>query len=66
MEIQYLQIKDKLLDEIPLDVFKYWKFLDEHGNMCNTIQFKNDLERELIKRERYDLLVDIRENPFRV
>jgi hypothetical protein len=63
MEIEYLQIREKVLDEISLENFKTWKFLDEHGNLQNTIQFETDIERELLKRERYDLLIDLKNPP---
>jgi hypothetical protein len=65
MEIEYLQIREKVLDEISLENFKTWKFLDEHGNLQNTIQFEDDIERELLKRERYDLLIDLK-NPLEI
>jgi hypothetical protein len=63
MEIEYLQIREKVLDEISLKDFKTWKYLDEFGNVCDTIQFETDLERELLKRERYDLLIDLKNTP---
>lgn len=63
MEIEYLQIREKVLDEMSLDNFKNWKYLDEFGNIQNTIQFEKDIERELLKRERYDLLINLK-NPL--
>lgn len=62
MEIKYLKIKDKLLEEITLDNFNTWKYIDCFGNTSNTIQFKEDLQRELIKKERYDLLINLRDS----
>lgn len=63
MEIEYLQIRDKVLDKISLEDFKSWKYLDKYGNTCDTIQFEADIERELLKRERYDLLIDLKNPP---
>ena len=61
MEIEYLQIKDKLLEEISLEEFNDWKYIDCFGNFSAEIQYKEDLERELIKLERYDLLINLRD-----
>ena len=69
MEIEYLQIKDKLLEEISLEEFNEWKYIDCFGNVSAEIQYKEDLERELIKIERYDLLINLRDdrnNPTRL
>lgn len=63
MEIEYLQIREKVLDKMPLEKFKTWKYLDEYGNICDTVQFESDIERELLKRERYDLLIDLKNPP---
>lgn len=62
MEIQYLQIKDKVLEEMLLTDFHTWKYIDKFGNTSSEIQYKKDLERELIKAERYDLLIDLRDS----
>lgn len=61
MEIEYLQIKDKLLEEMSLDEFNNWKYIDCFGNLSTEIQYKEDLKRELIKIERYDLLINLRD-----
>lgn len=61
MEIEYLQIKDELLEEMSLDKFNDWKYIDRFGNFSAEIQYKEDLERELIKTERYDLLINLRD-----
>lgn len=63
MEIEYLQIREKVLDKMPLEKFKTWKYFDEYGNICDTVQFESDIERELLKRERYDLLIDLKNPP---
>lgn len=62
MEIEYLRIKDKILEDISIVDFNTWKYIDCFGNSSNTIQYKKDLERELIKKERYDLLVNLRDS----
>jgi len=62
LEIQYLQIKDKVLEEMSLDEFNYWKYIDCFGNFSSKIQYKEDLEREMIKLERYDLLINLRDD----
>ena len=62
LEIEYLQIKDKLLEEMSLDEFNDWKYIDCFGNFSAKIQYKEDLERELIKIERYDLLINLRDD----
>ena len=61
LEIQYLQIKDKLLLEMSLEEFNNWKYIDQYGNMSTEIQFTSDLRRELEKVERYDLLINLRD-----
>ncbi len=61
LEIQYLQIKDKVLEEMSLYEFDKWKYIDCFGNFSAEIQYKEDLERELIKIERYDLLINLRD-----
>lgn len=61
MEIEYLRIKDKLLEEMSLDEFNNWKYIDRFGNFSSKIQYKEDLKRELIKIERYDLLINLRD-----
>ena len=61
MEIEYLQIKDKLLEEMTIEEFNDWKYIDCFGNFSTKIQYKEDLERELIKIERYDLLINLRD-----
>lgn len=33
IEIEYLQIKDKLLEEISLEEFNDWKYIDCFGNI---------------------------------
>ena len=62
MEIEYLQIKDKLLEEISLEEFNEWKYIDCFGNFSDEVQYREDLERELIKIERYDLLINLRDS----
>ena len=62
MEIEYLQIKDKLLEEISLEEFNEWKYIDCFGNVSAEVQYRGDLERELIKLERYDLLINLRDS----
>jgi hypothetical protein len=62
MEIEYLQIKDKLLEEISLEEFNEWKYIDCFGNVSDKVQYREDLERELIKIERYDLLINLRDS----
>jgi hypothetical protein len=61
LEIQYLQIKDKLLEEMTLNEFNSWKYIDRFGNFSSEIQYKEDLEKELVKLERYDLLINLRD-----
>ena len=61
LEIEYLQIKDKLLEEMTIEEFNDWKYIDCFGNFSSEIQYKEDLERELIKIERYDLLINLRD-----
>ena len=61
LEIEYLQIKDKLLEEMTIEEFNDWKYIDCFGNFSTKIQYKKDLERELIKIERYDLLINLRD-----
>lgn len=60
--IEYLQIKDKILEDISLEDFNNWKYIDCFGNVSVKIQYKEDLERELIKLERYDLLINLRDS----
>ena len=62
MEIEYLQIKDKVLEEMTVEEFNDWKYIDCFGNFSAEIQYKEDLERELIKIERYDLLINLRDS----
>jgi len=62
MEIKYLQIKDKILKEMSLDEFNDWKYIDCFGNFSNEVQYRNDLEKELIRIERYDLLINLRDS----
>lgn len=59
---EYLQIKDTLLKELTLEEFASWKYIDCFGNFSAEIQYKEDLERELIKLERYDLLINLRDD----
>ena len=61
LEIEYLQIKDKVLEEMTVEEFNDWKYIDCFGNFSEEIQYKEDLERELIKIERYDLLINLRD-----
>ena len=58
---KYLEIKDKLLLEMSLEEFNNWKYIDQYGNMSTEIQFTSDLRRELEKVERYDLLINLRD-----
>lgn len=62
LEIQYIQIKEKLLEEMSLEEFDGWKYIDCFGNISSEVQYKEDLQRELIKIERYDLLVNLRDS----
>ena len=62
LEIEYLQIKDKVLEEMTVEEFNDWKYIDCFGNFSEEIQYKEDLERELIKIERYDLLINLRDD----
>lgn len=62
LEIQYLQIKEKLLEDITLEEFDGWKYIDCFGNISPKVQYKEDLQRELIKKERYDLLINLRDS----
>jgi len=62
MEIEYLQIKEKLLHEMTVEEFIVWKYIDCFGNMSSEVQFKDDLRIALEKIERYDLLVNLFEN----
>ena len=61
-EIAYLQIKNELLANITLEEFNSWKYVDCFGNFSreNGIQYEEDLERELLKLERYDLLINLK------
>ena len=59
---KYLEIKDKLLLEMSLEEFNNWKYIDQYGNMSTEIQFTSDLRRELEKVERYDLLINLRDD----
>ena len=61
-EIEYLKLKNKILQEIYLTDFETWKYLDQFGNVSKKVEFKADLERELIKLERYDLLINLRDD----
>jgi hypothetical protein len=61
-EIEFIKIKEKLLEEITLEEFNIWKYTDYFGNISSQVQFKQDLERELIKIERYDLLINLRDS----
>lgn len=45
-----------------LDEFNYWKYIDCFCNFSSEIKYKEDLERELIKLERYDLLINLRDD----
>ena len=58
---KYLGIKDKLLLEMSLEEFNNWKYVDHYGNTSSEVQFPNDLRRELEKVERYDLLINLRD-----
>lgn len=62
LDINYLQIKEQLLEELTLEEFNSWKYIDCFGNLSMEIQYKEDLERELIKIERYDLLINLRDD----
>ena len=46
LEIEYLQIKDKVLEEITVEEFNDWKYIDCFGNFSEEIQYKEDLERQ--------------------
>ena len=62
LDINYLQIKEQLLEDMNLEEFNNWKYIDCFGNFSEEIQYKEDLERELIKLERYDLLINLRDD----
>ncbi|MGL5715547.1 MAG: hypothetical protein ACRCX2_21180 [Paraclostridium sp.] len=64
-EIEYLNIVNSVLADMSLEDFDSWKYIDCFGNFSrkNGIQYKEDLERELLKLERYDLLINLK-NPL--
>ncbi len=61
-EIEYLNIVNSVLANISLEDFNSWKYIDCFGNFSREIQYREDLERELLKLERYDLLINLRDS----
>jgi hypothetical protein len=59
---KYLEIKEQLLLYMSIEEFSIWKYLDCFGNMSSEVQFVDDLRRELEKVERYDLLINLRDD----
>jgi hypothetical protein len=59
---KYLEIKEQLLLDMSVEEFNSWKYLDCFGNMYSEVQFVDDLRRELEKAERYDLLINLRDD----
>jgi hypothetical protein len=59
---KYLEIKEQLLLDMSVEEFSSWKYLDCFGNMSSEVQFSDDLRRELEKVERYDLLINLRDD----
>lgn len=62
MNENYLQVKEQLLEDMSLEEFSSWKYIDCFGNFSAKIQYEEDLKKELIKIERYDLLIDLRDS----
>lgn len=62
LELKYLQIKDSLLEDMKIEEFKEWIYIDMWGNKSNEIQFFDDLVKELERIERYDLLIELIKN----
>lgn len=62
LDIAYLEIKSDLLNSFSAEKFKEWMYLDKFGNKTETIQYQEDLIRELEKEERYDLLILLRDD----
>lgn len=59
MEIEYLQIKEKLLHDMTVEEFNSWKYIDKYGNTSSEIQCKEELRVVLERIERYDLLQNL-------
>lgn len=59
-EIEYLYIINSVLADMSLEEFDSWKYIDCFGNFSREIQYESDLERELLKLERYDLLINLK------
>lgn len=61
-EIEYLNTVNSVLANMSLEEFDSWKYIDCFGNFSreNGIQYEEDLERELLKLERYDLLINLK------
>ena len=59
LEIEYLKIKSEILENMSVDGFKDWIYLDEFGLKQTTIQYKESLIKALEKEERYDLLITL-------
>jgi len=57
IEIIYLKSISSFLEEITQEEFLEWKNIDKYGNLTPSVQFKEDLRKELEKAERYDLLL---------
>lgn len=62
LELKYLQIKDSLLEDMKIEEFKEWIYIDMWGNKSNEIQVFDDLVKELERIERYDLLIELIKN----
>jgi len=59
--LTYIEIKNKLLSEMSVEEFNSWKYIDMFGNISSNIQYEEDLKRESLKLERYDLLINLRD-----
>jgi hypothetical protein len=57
IEMIYLKAISSFLEEITQEEFLEWKNIDKYGNPTPSVQFKEDLRKELEKAERYDLLL---------
>lgn len=61
LEIAYLKVKSEILENMSVDDFKDWIYLDEFGIKQATIQHKEALIKALEKEERYDLLITLKQ-----
>jgi hypothetical protein len=53
----YLKSISSFLEEMTQEEFLEWKNIDKYENPTPSVQFKEDLRKELEKAERYDLLL---------